>query len=753
MGGVRRLKIYRGVSGGDLTGMLQRSGYESDTLASDASIGLFDGIDSAVWSYTYATIIFSGALSIFLPIGLAIVLGSRALASLFVVATSRVPVHTITNNEQGVIILGAIGALLVAHLQGDVASPTALSTMLAVTGLSGVLVVLSLFLVARLRLSHILEMIPYPVVCGFMVGVMWLFLNAGISIATDTPMGSGLLEAIMQDDNMLKLLACVAGGALLVFVTNRFDSSLAMPVTVLAIVCIFYAVIWFADIPLDTLVPLGWLFNIDPEISGMDKLVGMLSFSSIDVSFILSVTPQIATIVFLVTMAAAMEISILGATNHTRRVRTNDELLNNSGANIFCAALCGPPTHTDGITSQIYKEIGAASRWTPIVSGLVLLAVVPFGTKLITYTPVVLLGSAIFMFAFQMFYDWMIVSMRRMTWEDRAIVLIILATVIGLGFVEGVLAGLLVTAALFVLRYSFISAIHSSYGLNDYRSSVERSNNCNGILQHHGQDAHVVRLRGYLFFGTSNAIREKLTDTIARQGSAAVLLDLKWVTGIDGSAMQVFHQIKQLCDSHGVELLFSGTTPETRTRLIALDAVSNHGDVPLIFDSLDFAVEWMEDLVLSKHADEVKGTEVDEYLEDILADPIKAVLVKSLLERIDIETDEVLFRQGDPDGGLYILESGTLTATIDNGNNSAIRVKKFSAGSLIGELSGYAADKKRTATITADTPSVLYHLDIDRVMEDTHETGEAMSAVHEMVARTLSGRLDYMNRRLMREFA
>ena len=50
------------------------------------------------------------------------------------------------------------------------------------------------------------------------------------------------------------------------------------------------------------------------------------------------------------------------------------------------------------------------------------------------------------------------------------------------------------------------------------------------------------------------------------------------------------------------------------------------------------------------------------------------------------------------DDGFYLVESGTLSAFIGKGEGRARRVRKFSPGSLIGELSAYLQDKHRTTT-------------------------------------------------------
>ena len=80
------------------------------------------------------------------------------------------------------------------------------------------------------------------------------------------------------------------------------------------------------------------------------------------------------------------------------------------------------------------------------------------------------------------------------------LVLIILGTVIFVGFMPGIIVGILLALFLFVLRYSMISAIQDQYSLANYRSSVERSQSSNLLLDRHGGEGLVYTLRGFLFF-------------------------------------------------------------------------------------------------------------------------------------------------------------------------------------------------------------------------------------------------------------
>jgi len=120
---------------------------------------------------------------------------------------------------------------------------------------------------------------------------------------------------------------------------------------------------------------------------------------------------------------------------------------------------------------------------------------------------------------------------------------------------------------------------------------------------------------------------------------------------------------------------------------------------------------------------------------------------------VECNKGETLFAQGEADNGFYIVEKGSLSALIVTGNQPMKRIKKFRPGSLVGELSAYLSDKKRTATIVADEDSLLYHLSSKEISRLDHENLKLALCIHELVARTLAERVDYMNRRLMVEYA
>ncbi len=731
----------------------QKTGYKPKSLVTDLSLGFLDGADNALWCYGFAAILFSGVLAGFMPLILMTMLVGWSLVGIFIAVTSKAPVHLINLDEQAIVILSTIGGLMVTEMGAEVAaSSRGLSTMLAVISLTTLTVALSFLLVGRFHLTRILELIPYPVICGFMSGIAWLLLQAGVGVAVDLPISVELLRALSDPANLVRLAIMVLGGCVLLFITNRSTKAWAMPLAALGIGLLFFLVAAIAGYSKEQLQAENWLYQVQSDAGGALSLLGLRSFFEIDVGFVISVVPQILTMAFLAMLTASMSLSAMVAGGNQEMVTAEEMQIAGTG-NVFLGLMGTPSAYNDVTSSLLFKQFGASSRWTAISSSLVTLLVAVVGGALISWMPTVLIGAVVFLFAFQMLYEWMYLAVRGFQPVDYAIVCIILGTVIFVGFMPGVLVGIMMALLLFVMRYSMISAVQGKYSLAAYRSSVERSPRAVQLLDEHGACALVYTLRGFLFFGTANSILDLIRDHSGiREGKLkAILLDLKRVTGMDISALKTFMQIRALCDSTGVKLMYAGLPRGTEQRIVMMNAVSREQGKPLFFKESDYAVEYIENLILESLGESDSKKTIECYLNELFPEPEKVRLLLAAMKRLEIKVGQTLFQQGDDDTGLFMLESGSMTALIGSSTNGMKRVKKFNAGSVIGEMSSYTADRKRTATIIANEPSVLYHLPSNTFRSLDESDSRLVSSIHELVARTLGTRITYMNRRLIQE--
>jgi SulP family sulfate permease len=385
---------------------LQTTGYSRHQLTANLALGIFDGIDSALWCYAFSAIIFSHLLSPFLPLGLIIILGGWAALSISVALTSKVPVHMVNIDEQAVVIIGAISLLMMDSMGDDAASPRGLATILAIMSLVSLTISMCFFFSARYQVARLLELLPYPVICGFMAGIAWLLLDAGVVLALDVSISFELMATLAEADHLAQLLVCIIAGLFLCMFTARVEKAWALPVASTSIVVLFYLWVELNDMDFTSLRASGWMFDIPSGGQDIGGLLASLSFRDIDTDFIVSVIPQMLTVVFLAMLSASMNLSAMTALNGSTQLNSSDEMNGMSAGNLVCGFIASPPGFSDAAASILYRGFGATTRWMPLASSCVCLIVAFGGSWLVIYTPKVLIVATIFLFAFQPFFDF-----------------------------------------------------------------------------------------------------------------------------------------------------------------------------------------------------------------------------------------------------------------------------------------------------------------------------------------------------------
>jgi sulfate permease, SulP family len=135
-------------------------------------------------------------------------------------------------------------------------------------------------------------------------------------------------------------------------------------------------------------------------------------------------------------------------------------------------------------------------------------------------------------------------------------------------FVVGIFVGMILAFISAIFHASRVSAIRATYTGDQVGSMVRRNPSQHHYLKRVGTQTYVIKLSGFLFFGTivgvEEKIRELISDEAFRQRPLSyMILDLWHVTGIDFSAAEGFNTISRLLHAKGVNLLISGKDPES----------------------------------------------------------------------------------------------------------------------------------------------------------------------------------------------
>lgn len=172
-------------------------------------------------------------------------------------------------------------------------------------------------------------------------------------------------------------------------------------------------------------------------------------------------------------------------------------------------------------------------------------------------------------------------------------------------FVVGILAGIVLACVSFVLQTSRVSAVRNSLPGSIAASTVRRHPLQNRFLQDAGKQIYVMKLAGYLFFGTivgvEKQIRTLLLERFEREPIRFLILDLQNVDGVDFSAAEAFTRINRILKVKGVALIICGISMngEIGTALCNVGLFEG-ADTVQFFETLNSALEHCEnDLLLS----------------------------------------------------------------------------------------------------------------------------------------------------------
>ena len=181
--------------------------------------------------------------------------------------------------------------------------------------------------------------------------------------------------------------------------------------------------------------------------------------------------------------------------------------------------------------------------------------------------------------------------------------MVIVVTMGAFDFVIGILVGILLACVSFVLQTSQISAIRGALPGGIANSTVRRHPVQHRFLQEAGKQIYVMKLAGYLFFGTivgvEKQIRTLLKDRFPTKPMRFLVLDLYNVDGVDFSAAEAFTRINRILRAKDVDLVICGIAMDSDVgkSLCNVDLFDDEDGV-LYCETLNSALEYCENELL-----------------------------------------------------------------------------------------------------------------------------------------------------------
>ena len=360
------------------------------------------------------------------------------------------------------------------------------------------------------------------------------------------------------------------------------------------------------------------------------------------------------------------------------------------------------------------------------------------------YVPKYVLASLLFYLGGGLVYQWIIRSSWQLLRLEYLSLIAIALLIVNVGFIAGVLIGVVIGCATFALSASRVNAIKFSFDGTEYRSSLDRGTHEQALLADHGREIQGMALQSYLFFGSANRLYQHVKALLAQQPNCRFLIfDFRRVTGIDSSATQSFTQIKQVATEAGARIVLVNLTPELERSFRAARFISD--DIAVAPD-LDRALESCEHAIIEAHRAEGSETRsLRAWLSEALGDPQLADHLAEYCRRLEVRAGDIIARQGDAAAAMHFILEGRVGIIVDLPEGRSMRVRSLGRHTTVGEM-GLITRSLRSATIQAEAASVLYELDAEAFERIKREHPALSQALLAYVVRVMAERLSFANR-------
>ena len=560
---------------------------------------------------------------------------------------------------------------------------------------------------------------------------------------TGTPVTFATLPSFFEIDVLFRWLPGLGFALTAFIIMRRFHHFMIMPVLIFSAFVIFYIVLFATGTSVHDAREAGWLIHASSE-GGLFEFLTFESLTKANWSVIAGQAGSIATVLLVGAISILLNSSALELASE-QEMDLDRELKAAGAANILSGFFGGMIGFTSLTISGLALKMGAKSRLVGVMTAIMCGVVLFMGASVLSYFPEPIIGGLLLFLGLEFLTEWVYDSYSELPFTDYLIILLILAVVGLFGFLHGVFIGVIAAIIIFVVKYSRIDIVkHVLSGTNNH-SNVDRPPRHRKIVREKGERLFILKLHGYVFFGTANGllnrVRDRSSDEVM-QDLRYVAIDFREVDGIDASAIISLSKMNILAKRKDFFIVLTHLSKEIDAQMRKGGLFESDDHKWKVCPDLDHGIEWCEDHMLlaeGKNLEEEKHT-LKELLEEMVPGTLEYGKLEQYLERFEVGPDHYIIRQSDSPDDLYFVESGKISVLIELENGEKIRVRKMGAGSVVGEMGMYL-DQKRAASVITRTPAVIYRLSKESLLKMEENNPKTASTFHNFMVRLLSQRL------------
>ena len=532
-------------------------------------------------------------------------------------------------------------AATITVIVGEDDPDAVIATTIAAYALSSMLTGAVFFLMGKFKFGNLVGFIPRHILIGCIGGVGWFLVATGFEVTArmDGNLNYDLdtLKRLMQGDTVPLWVIPLTLAVILFYGQNRITSKYFLPLYILAIPAVFYASVSAMDLlnP-DKLRDGGWVFEGPPAgepwwyfytlysmyFSFSQRLLGSAAdkmfaeFNKIHFGAIVQCIPAMFALTFFGILHVPINVPALALNTGEDHANLDHELKLHGYSNFLSGLVGSIQNYLVYSNSLFFMRSGGNSRLAGIMLAGFTFFVMTIGPSLIGFIPVMMVGVLIFDLGFELLLEAVWQPRKKLKPLEYMTVIVIVLVMGTYDFVVGIGVGILLAFMSLTFQTSRVSAVRASYSGDVVGSTVRRNPTQQHYLRQVGRQTEIIKLSGYLFFGTIVGVEDKIRALISDEAFRErpikfLILDLWLVTGLDYSAIEGFRTITRLLNSKDIELVICGVDAE-RGLGHSLRAVGlgEDGNETKMLPELNSALEYCEnELLKTLYADHDDATD------------------------------------------------------------------------------------------------------------------------------------------------
>ncbi|KAI1764767.1 sulfate transporter family protein [Hypoxylon sp. FL1150] len=464
-------------------------------------------------------------------------------------------------------------ASTITSIIGEDQPDAVIATTITSFAISSMLTGIIFYLMGKFRLGYIVGFIPRHILIGCIGGVGWFLIATGFEVSArleefryDLDTGRRLVQA-----DTLPLWITPLALAIILFVLQRkITSKYFLPVYILCVPIVFY----FFVFSIDSLNPAdlrraGWIFEAPEAGQPWWYFWTLYKFDLVRWDAILETVGAMFALTFFSLLHVPINVPALAQISGEDHLDLDHELKLHGYSNFLSGAVGSIQNYLVFANTLFFMRSGGDSRLAGFMLAALTFAVMMVGPVIIGYIPIMVVGTLIFVLGFELLLDALVSPRRKLKLLEYLTIVVIVLTMGIYDFVVGIFVGIILAFVSAIFHASQVSAIRATYTGDQVGSVVRRNPSQHHYLQEVGSQTYVIKLSGFLFFGTIVGVEEKIRSLISddvfnMHPIKYIILDLRHVTGIDYSAAEGFKTINRLLSGKGVHLLISGKDAESK---------------------------------------------------------------------------------------------------------------------------------------------------------------------------------------------